>query len=299
MIDTVKNYLIILQQQLCQTFSDEDGQGKFQEDEWMRDDGSHGKTCVLANGAVIEKAGINFSHVKGDSLPISAVVHRTELANALSYQAMGVSLIIHPRNPYVPTTHLNVRFIVTQTSNSDAVWWFGGGFDLTPYYAFEEDCIHWHSTARIACAPFGADVYPRYKKWCDDYFYLKHRQEPRGIGGLFFDELNAWGFDQCFAFMKSIGEHFILAYHPIMQRRKSLPFNQQQRDFQCYRRGRYVEFNLLYDRGTLFGLQSGGRTESILISLPPQVSWHYNWQPKPDSEEAALYEKFLVVRDWV
>ncbi|NJN45415.1 MAG: oxygen-dependent coproporphyrinogen oxidase, partial [Candidatus Competibacteraceae bacterium] len=254
-----------------------------------------GRVRILQDGAVFEQAGINFSHVWAEQLPPSASASRPELAGR-SFQALGVSLVIHPRNPYVPTSHANVRFFLATKSDADPIWWFGGGFDLTPYYGFEEDCRHWHRTAKAACEPFGEEVYARYKRWCDEYFFLKHRNEPRGIGGLFFDDLNEWGFDRCFAFMQSVGDHYLPAYLPIVQRRKTMPHSKREREFQLYRRGRYVEFNLVYDRGTLFGLQSGGRTESILMSLPPAVSWRYNWQPEPDSAEVRLYQQFLHPR---
>ena len=253
---------------------------------------------MLAEGAVFEQAGVNFSHVFGTDLPASATAHRPELAGR-SFQALGVSLVIHPRNPYAPTSHANVRFFMAEKPGAEPVWWFGGGFDLTPYYGFEEDCVHWHKTAKAACDPFGADYYPRFKKWCDEYFLLKHRNEPRGIGGLFFDDLNEKVFKHCFGFLKSVGDHYVPAYLPIVQKRKATPFGERERDFQLYRRGRYVEFNLVYDRGTLFGLQSGGRTESILMSLPPLVKWRYDWKPAPGTPEAKLYEIFLKPRDWV
>lgn len=266
-------------------------------DRWQREEGGGGDTRVMKAGAVFEQAGVNFSHVFGASLPSSATVQRPELANA-PWRAMGVSLVIHPLNPYVPTTHANVRFFSAQTA-SGPVWWFGGGFDLTPYYPFEEDVLHWHRTAHDACAPFGDDVYPRHKEWCDRYFFLKHRNETRGVGGLFFDDLNEWDFERCFAYLRSVGDHFLPAYLPIVARRKDTPYGERERQFQLYRRGRYVEFNLVYDRGTAFGLQSGGRTESILMSLPPLVRWEYNWQPEPGSPEARLYEEFLRPRDWL
>ena len=247
---------------------------------------------------MFEQAGVNFSHVLGDKLPPSATAHRPELAGR-HWLAMGVSLVIHPRNPYAPTSHANVRFFMAEKDGAEPVWWFGGGFDLTPYYGFEEDARHWHRTARNACEPFGPDVYPRYKKWCDEYFFLKHRDEPRGIGGLFYDDLNEGGFGRCFDFMKSVGDHYIPAYAPIIERRRDTPYAERERDFQLYRRGRYVEFNLVYDRGTLFGLQSGGRTESILMSLPPLVKWRYNWRPEAGTPEAKLYDVFLKPRDWV
>jgi coproporphyrinogen III oxidase len=279
-----------------------DGQEKFLEDGWQREPGEHlgggGISAVLQNGGVFEQAGVNFSHVTGSQLPGSATAHRPELAGR-AFEAMGLSLVIHPRNPYVPTSHANVRFFIAEKAGEAPVWWFGGGFDLTPYYGFDEDCIHWHKTAKSACEPFGEAVYPKYKAWCDEYFYLKHRQEPRGIGGLFFDDLNEWGFEQSFEFMQSVGDHYVPAYLPIVRKRYETPYGDREREFQLYRRGRYVEFNLVYDRGTLFGLQSGGRTESILMSLPPLVRWQYNWQPEAGSEEARLYEAYLKPRDWV
>lgn len=296
MVSEIKNYLLDLQNRICKTLETEDGTAKFQEDQWQYAEGGGGISRVMT-GKVIEKGGVNFSHVFGKTLPQAATQKRPELANA-PFQALGVSLVIHPQNPYVPTSHANVRFITVETKNGP-VWWFGGGFDLTPYYGFEEDCIHWHTQAKDACDPFGSDVYPRYKKWCDDYFYLKHRNEPRGIGGLFFDDLNEWDFDRSFAFMQSVGDHFTKAYQPIVAKRKHLPFGEKERNFQLYRRGRYVEFNLLYDRGTLFGIQSGGRTESILVSLPPLVRWEYNWKPEPGSAEEKLYQEFLIKREWL
>jgi len=297
-IEAVKTYLLQLQQNICNALAEEDGAKTFEVDEWQREQGGGGKSCVMADGAVFESAGINFSHVYGDSLPGSATAHRPELAGR-SFQAMGVSLVIHPHNPYVPTSHANVRFFVAEKEGEDPVWWFGGGFDLTPYYGNDDDVKHWHQTAKDACQPFGDDVYPKYKKWCDEYFYLKHRDEPRGVGGLFFDDLNEWGFEKSFAFMQSVAESYIKAYRPIVAKRKSIVFGERERDFQLYRRGRYVEFNLVYDRGTLFGLQSGGRTESILMSMPPNVRWRYNWQPEAGSAEAELYEKYLKHQDWV
>jgi coproporphyrinogen III oxidase len=296
--NAVKNYLLSLQDAICHELEAEDGGTAFREDSWTRQGGGGGRSRVLEDGAVFEKAGINFSHVYGEGLPPSATAHRPELAGR-TFQAMGVSLVIHPHNPYVPTSHANVRFFIAEKPGADPVWWFGGGFDLTPYYGFDEDCVHWHQTARAACLPFGEDVYPRFKQWCDDYFYLKHREEPRGIGGLFFDDLNEWGFAQSFAFMRSVGDHYIQAYRPIVAKRKALVYDERARDFQLYRRGRYVEFNLVYDRGTLFGLQSGGRTESILMSLPPLVKWRYDWQPAPDTPEARLYEHYLQPKDWL
>lgn len=297
-VNAVRHYLLGLQDSICTALAQEDGGKTFAEDSWQREGGGGGRSRVMEDGAVFEKAGINFSHVHGEGLPASATAHRPELAGR-SFQAMGVSLVIHPHNPYVPTSHANVRFFVAEKPGADPVWWFGGGFDLTPYYGFDEDCVHWHQTARLACEPFGQDVYPRYKKWCDEYFFLKHRNEPRGIGGLFFDDLNEWGFEQSFAFMRAVGDHYIPAYRPIVSRRKEHEFGERERDFQLYRRGRYVEFNLVYDRGTLFGLQTGGRTESILMSLPPLVKWRYAWQPEAGSEEQRLYDEYLRARDWL
>jgi coproporphyrinogen III oxidase len=296
-IPAVRSYFMDLQDRITRRFEELDGRARFREDTWQRDGGG-GRTRVLAGGALFERAGVNFSHVRGGALPPAATVRRPQLAGR-DFEAMGVSLVVHPGNPYVPTAHMNVRLLVAGAAGADPIWWFGGGFDLTPYYGFEEDARHWHRTARDACAVFGADMYSRCKRWCDDYFHIRHRQEPRGIGGLFFDDLEEGGFTRCFAFTRSVGEHFLPAYEPIAERRRDTPFGDRQRDFQRYRRGRYVEFNLVYDRGTLFGLQSGGRVESILMSLPPEVSWRYDWKPEPGSPEAELYEKFLVVRDWV
>lgn len=302
-IDAVKQYLLALQDDICQQLAQEETSGQeFLQDSWQREQGGGGRSRVLEGGQVFEKAGVNFSHVFGDGLPKSATAHRPELEGR-SFQAMGVSLVIHPRNPMVPTSHANVRFFIAEKEGAEPVWWFGGGFDLTPYYGNKEDCKHWHQTAKAACDAFGEDVYPRYKKWCDEYFYLKHRDETRGVGGLFFDDLNSdssgWDYDTCFAFMRSVGDAYIQAYRPILQKRAALPYTEQQREFQLYRRGRYVEFNLVYDRGTLFGLQTGGRTESILMSLPSLVSWKYNWQPQPGSQEETLYTDFLGARDWI
>ena len=296
--DSVRDYLLDLQDNICQTLATEDGGEGFSEDSWVRDEGGGGRTRVLANGHVFEQAGVNFSHVMGASLPPAATAQRPELAGR-SFLAMGVSLVIHPHNPYVPTTHMNVRLFVAEKDDEEPVWWFGGGFDLTPYYAFEEDVVAWHQTAKAACDPFGEDVYDRYKKWCDEYFYLRHRNETRGVGGLFFDDLNEWGFDRCFAFQQSVGDHFIKAYVPIVQKRRDTQYGERQKDFQLYRRGRYVEFNLVYDRGTIFGLQTGGRTESILMSLPPNVRFRYNWRPEPGTEEARLYDRYLQPQDWL
>lgn len=297
-IEPIKDYLLQLQAKITDALIDLDPALELTEDEWQREQGGGGRTRVMQNGKVFEQGGINFSHVHGAGLPPSATAQRPELAGR-SFQALGDSLVIHPLNPYVPTTHMNIRFFIAEKENADPVWWFGGGFDLTPYYGFEEDARHWHTTARDACIDFGKEVYPKYKKWCDQYFYLKHRQEPRGIGGLFFDDLNDWEFESCFAFMQSIGDHFLPAYLPIVIRRKDCQYGERERNFQLYRRGRYVEFNLVYDRGTLFGLQSGGRTESILMSLPPSVRWEYNWHPQAGTAEAELYEKFLHPRDWI
>jgi coproporphyrinogen III oxidase len=297
-IPAVKDYLLDLQDRLCACFEFEDGVAKFTEDRWEHKDGGGGLTRIIHSGNVIEKGGVNFSHVRGQQLPAAATARRPELANA-TFQALGVSVVMHPINPFVPTAHFNVRCIVVEKEGQAPFWWFGGGFDLTPYYPFVEDCRHWHRTAKAACDPFGHDIYSKYKKWADDYFFLKHRNEQRGIGGLFFDDLNEWEFERCFAFMQSVGDHFIKAYQPIIERRKRIPYDNKQRQFQLYRRGRYVEYNLLYDRGTLFGLQSGGRIESILMSLPPLVAWHYNWQPELNSIEAKLYEDFLQPKDWI
>jgi len=294
----VKNYLLGLQDRICTALENEDGVQKFREDAWERPEGGGGRSRVLTDGAVFEQAGVNFSQVFGQTLPPSATAHRPELAGR-AWQALGVSLVIHPRNPYVPTSHMNVRFFIAEKEGAEPVWWFGGGFDLTPYYGFEEDSVHWHQTAKAACEPFGADYYLRFKKWCDEYFFLKHRNETRGIGGLFFDDLHELGFEHCFGFMQSVGDHYLPAYVPIVQKRRDTPYGERERDFQLYRRGRYVEFNLVYDRGTLFGLQSGGRTESILMSLPPLVKWRYNWRPEPGTPEAKLYDEFLKPRDWL
>lgn len=297
-IERIKTYLLSLQQKICtelECFEPEQG---FEKDAWQRDSGGGGLTRVLADGETFEQAGVNFSHVHGDNMPAPATAQRPELADC-RFNALGVSLVIHPRNPYVPTSHANVRFFVAEKEGHPPVWWFGGGFDLTPYYPFADDVVGWHQAARDACLPFGDDVYSRFKQWCDEYFYLKHRDETRGVGGLFFDDLNEWGFERSFEFMQSVGEHFCKAYIPIVNRRKETDYSQRERDFQLYRRGRYVEFNLLYDRGTMFGLQSGGRTESILMSLPPVVNWRYQWQPQPGSAEHELYEHYLKPRDWL
>ena len=294
----VKDYLQSLQTRIVQALQDVDGRKAFQSDRWERPGGGGGESCVLVDGAVFEQAGVSFSHVFGNELPPSATKSRPDLAGK-SFQALGVSLVLHPLNPHVPTTHANFRFFSTDSANGDPVWWFGGGFDLTPYYPIMDDVIHWHSVARDACRPFGDDVYARYKKCCDEYFFLKHRNETRGVGGLFFDDVNEPGFDKSFEFTRAIGDQFLPAYLPILLRRKDAEYGEREREFQLYRRGRYVEFNLIYDRGTLFGLQSGGRTESILMSLPPRVRWEYDWRPEPASAEADLYEHYLHARDWL
>jgi coproporphyrinogen III oxidase len=296
--DLVKSYLLSLQEQICNALAAEDGHATFAEDDWHREQGGGGRTRVLRDGAVFEQAGVNFSHVYGDSLPPAASASRPELAGR-GFEALGVSLVIHPKNPHIPTSHANVRFFLAEKPGSEPVWWFGGGYDLTPFYPVREDIVHWHQTASNACTPFGEDVYPRYKKWCDDYFYLKHRNEARGVGGLFFDDLNDWGFERSFEFMQAVGDSYLDAYLPIVQKRKDSPWTESQREFQLYRRGRYVEFNLVHDRGTLFGLQSGGRTESILMSLPPLVSWRYNWKAEAGSPEAELTDTFLKPTDWL
>jgi coproporphyrinogen III oxidase len=295
-VDQVKNYLQALQNRLTAELEQLDGAAVFARDSWARTAGGGGESRVLAGGRIFEQAGVGFSHVFGDQMPPSATKHRPELAGK-QFQAVGVSLVLHPRNPYIPTTHANFRFF--SAGEKDPIWWFGGGYDLTPYYPFHEDVLHWHTTAKASCDPFGADLYPRYKKWCDEYFFLQHRNETRGVGGLFFDDVNEPGFDENFAFLKSVGDSFLKAYVPIVERRSDHPYGDRERDFQLYRRGRYVEFNLIYDRGTLFGLQSGGRTESILMSLPPEVRWRYAWQPEPGSPEESLYRDYLHARDWL
>ena len=297
-IDLVKTYLLQLQTNICNNLEQVDGQGHFIEDAWTRTNGGGGLTRIMNKGHVFTKAGVNFSHVYGEELPASASISRPELAGR-RFSALGVSLVIHADNPYVPTSHANVRFFIAEKDDAPPVWWFGGGFDLTPFYGFEEDCQHWHQTAFNACQPFGDDIYPHFKTWCDRYFYITHRDEARGIGGLFFDDYNEHGFDHSFKLMQSIGNHFIPAYEPIVERRKTSLFGEREKAFQLYRRGRYVEFNLVYDRGTLFGLQSGGRTESILMSLPPEVNWQYNWQPETGTAEEKLYSHFLPARDWL
>ncbi|MFT5295969.1 MAG: coproporphyrinogen III oxidase [Colwellia sp.] len=296
-IETVIEFLKSLQDNICSALEAADGSGKFVEDNWIRAEGGGGRTRVLTNGIVIEQGGVNFSEVSGDKLPPSASAHRPELAGR-TWRACGVSLVIHPNNPHIPTSHANVRFFIAEKEGEDAVWWFGGGFDLTPFYPVKEDVVHWHQTAKSLCQPFGDNVYNDHKKWCDEYFYLKHRDETRGVGGLFFDDLNQWDFDTCLNYIKAVGQGFIEAYVPIIEKRKNTEFSEQQRQFQLYRRGRYVEFNLVFDRGTLFGLQSGGRTESILMSMPPLARWEYNYQPDPASKEAEL-SQYLVPQDWL
>lgn len=306
----VKHYLLELQNTICASISEMDkplatdhsadhntAQHKFIEDRWQREEGGGGIARVLSDGFIFEKAGVNFSHVYGENLPPAATKTRPELAGR-AFEALGVSLVLHPHSPHIPTTHANVRFFIASQPSAPDIWWFGGGFDLTPYYPVRQDCTHWHKTAKAACDAIDTKLHPRFKQWCDEYFYLPHRQEARGIGGLFFDDFNEPGFAQSFALMRSVGDHFLPAYLPIVKRRRSTPYTDAEKQFQLYRRGRYVEFNLVYDRGTLFGLQSGGRTESILMSLPPQVSWRYDWQPEPGSAEARLYSDFLPAQDW-
>ena len=299
MIGQVKKYLVQLQESICSDLESLDSRAIFEIDRWTKEDGSgSGITSVICDGNIFEKGGVNFSIVQGNKMPKSASALRPELEGR-KYTAHGVSLVMHPENPYIPTVHANVRFFVAEESGKEPIWWFGGGFDLTPFYGFDEDAVHWHTTAKKACLPFGEKVYSKYKKWCDDYFYLEHRDEQRGIGGLFFDDLNEGGFDRCFEFMKSVGNHFTDAYLPIVIKRKDTPYGEKERNFQLYRRGRYVEFNLIYDRGTLFGLQSGGRTESILMSMPPEVKWSYQLQVEKDSEEGKLYNHYLKPKDWI
>lgn len=294
----VKAYLINLQDKICSELESTDGGGRFAEDQWVREEGGGGRSRVMVDGEVFEKAGVNFSHVSGAKMPASATAHRPELAGR-SFEAMGVSLVIHPNNPYIPTSHANVRFFIAEKEGHAPVWWFGGGYDLTPYYGDEEDCVHWHQVAKAAVRPFGEDRYTKYKAWCDEYFYLKHRDEARGVGGLFFDDLNDLGFEQSFALTQAVGDSFTQAYCPIVERQKHQVFGEREKQFQLYRRGRYVEFNLVWDRGTLFGLQTGGRTESILMSMPPLVRWEYDYQAEPGSAEAELTEKFLPAKEWV
>jgi coproporphyrinogen III oxidase len=297
-IKAVVVYLRELQTRWSDVLEALDGAAEFRRDAWTRPEGGGGESRILSEGKLFERAGVGFSRVTGQALPPSASARRPELAGR-GFEAAGVSLVVHPWNPYVPTAHANLRFFAATKPGEPTVWWFGGGFDLTPYYGFEEDTRHWHKTVLAACEPFGAEVYPRFKHWCDEYFFIRHRNEPRGIGGLFFDDLNEWNFTRCFAFARSVGDHFLPAYEPIVARRRDSSYGERERQFQLYRRGRYVEFNLVYDRGTLFGLQSGGRAESILMSLPPRVRWEYQWQPEPSTPEAELYEKFLKPRKWI
>lgn len=297
-IERVNNYLQRLQGSITSELQNIDAEAEFETDLWQREAGGGGRSMVLRDGAIFEQAGVNYSEVYGDKLPAPATVHRSELAGR-QFRGMGVSLVIHPDNPYIPTSHANLRFFVAEKTGEAPIWWFGGGFDLTPYYGFEDDCRHWHQIAKQACDPYGAERYSEYKKWCDEYFYLKHRDEARGIGGLFFDDLNEPDFEQAFAFMRSVGDHYLPAYTPIVEHHRNDPYGEREKQFQHYRRGRYVEFNLIYDRGTLFGLQSGGRTESILMSLPPVVKWRYNYQPEAGSPEAELTDYYLKARDWL
>jgi coproporphyrinogen III oxidase len=298
-VDTsrIKTFLTELQELIVERLEQVDGKS-FQRDGWVRPEGGGGLSCVMEEGNVLERGGVNFSHVFGDRLPPSASANRPQLAGR-SFEAMGVSLVLHPRNPYAPTVHMNVRCFIAKKEGEEPVWWFGGGMDLTPYYGFEEDAVHFHTMCRNSLVPFGEDYHPRFKKWCDEYFYLKHRQEPRGVGGIFFDDFSDKGFEHAFNMTESVGDHFLPAYVPILERRMDTPYTERERDFQAYRRGRYVEFNLVYDRGTVFGLQSGGRTESILMSLPPIVKWRYDWKPEAGTPEAKLYTDFLIGKDWV
>jgi len=295
--DVVKDYFLGLQQGIVSRLEQLDGK-TFRRDAWTRPQGGGGVSRLVEEGGLLERGGVNFSHVHGDQLPPSASASRPEIAGR-AFEAMGVSLVLHPRNPYVPTVHMNVRFFVAVKKGEEPVWWFGGGMDLTPYYGFEEDCVHFHTVCNQSLAAFGDDIHRKYKEWCDRYFFLKHRNEPRGIGGVFFDDVSTPDFDTCFALVRSVGDHFLKAYEPIVLRRRDQAYGERERDFQAYRRGRYVEFNLVFDRGTLFGLQSGGRTESILMSLPPIVKWRYDWTPEPGSDEARLYDEFLTARDWI
>jgi coproporphyrinogen III oxidase len=296
-VAAVRDYFTGLQDRIVAALEAVDG-GKFRRDAWTRAEGGGGDSRVIEASGVLERGGVNFSHVTGARLPPSATATRTELAGR-GFEALGVSLVMHPGNPYVPTVHMNVRCFLATRGGEAPVWWFGGGMDLTPYYGFEEDAVHFHRACKQALDPFGPDLHPRFKRWCDEYFHLRHRGEPRGVGGIFFDDLSAPDFETCFAIARSIGDHFLPAYLPIVERRRDTPYGEREREFQAYRRGRYVEFNLVYDRGTLFGLQAGGRTESILMSLPPVVKWRYDWAPEPGTPEARLYEVFLVPRDWV
>ncbi|RUO66393.1 coproporphyrinogen oxidase [Pseudidiomarina planktonica] len=297
-LEQVKTYLLNLQDEICAGLTAADGGGEFAEDSWQRPGGGGGRSRVLKQGGVFEQGGVGFSHVHGDQMPASATAHRPELAGR-DFNACGVSLVMHPHNPYVPTSHANVRFFIAEKADADPVWWFGGGFDLTPFYPFDEDIKHWHQVAHDALKPFGDDLYPKFKKWCDDYFWLKHREETRGVGGLFFDDLNDREFEESFAIMRAVGDAYLTAYLPIIERRKAMPFGEREREFQLYRRGRYVEFNLVWDRGTLFGLQTGGRTESILMSMPPLARWEYGYETEPDSAEARLTSDYLHPRDWL
>ena len=300
MLSQVKEYFLSLQNNICSILENTDSVQKFSCDPWQNHSAGHksyGETRIMQNGEVFTQAGVNFSHVQGHNLPTAASQMRKNIQD-YNYQATGVSIVIHPKNPYVPTSHANVRFFIAEKPEHEPIWWFGGGFDLTPYYGFEEDCQHWHKIAYNACQPYGDDLYKTFKTAADDYFYLKHRKEQRGIGGLFFDDFNEKNFDHSFAFTRSIGDAFLSAYIPIVLKRKALPYGEREKNFQLYRRGRYVEFNLIYDRGTLFGLQSNGRTESILMSLPPEVHWQYNWQPEVNTPEDKLYTDFLIAKDW-
>ena len=297
-VAAVKDYLHELHERITAGVERSEDGARFRRDAWQRAEGGGGESRILAEGAVFERAGVSFSHVFGERMPPSASQSRPDIGGA-PFEAMGISLVFHPRNPHAPTTHCNVRFLVATPRGGDPVWWFGGGFDLTPYYPYEEDVLHWHRTARAACLPFGTGLYERYKEWCDRYFFLPHRNETRGVGGLFFDDLNEGGFARCFDLWRSVGDHFLPAYLPVLERRRNDPYGERERNFQLYRRGRYVEFNLVYDRGTLFGLQSKGRTESILMSLPPLVRWEYDWSPPPGSPEARLYSDFLRPRDFL
>ena len=296
-VATIRDYFTGLQDRIIAELEGVEGQ-PFLRDAWDRPQGGGGISRLIEDGKVFERGGVNFSHVKGEQMPASATAHRPELAGR-RWEAMGVSLVLHPRNPYCPTAHMNVRFFVAEKAEEEPVWWFGGGMDLTPYYGFEEDARHFHRTCRDTLAPFGSDIHARYKKWCDDYFFLKHRNEARGVGGIFFDDLGEGGFDRCFDLTRAVGDSFTAAYLPLIALRRDIAYGERERDFQAYRRGRYVEFNLVWDRGTLFGLQSGGRTESILMSLPPIVKWRYSWQPEAGSAEAKLYSDFLPPRDWL
>lgn len=298
MLEQVNHYLKSLQDKICDALEQADGKSTFKEEAWQRPGGGGGRSRVLRDGAVLEQGGVGYSHVFGEQMPASATAHRPELAGR-NFNACGVSLVMHPHNPYVPTSHANVRFFIAEKEGAEPVWWFGGGFDLTPFYPFDDDIKHWHQVAYDALQPFGDELYPKFKKWCDDYFWLKHRDETRGVGGLFFDDLNERGFAESFAIMRAVGDAYLEAYLPIIARRKDTPYGEREREFQLYRRGRYVEFNLVWDRGTLFGLQTGGRTESILMSMPPLARWEYGYQPEPGSPEAKLYADYLRPRDWL